>query len=259
MSFGGLSNYALAPDYMAGVALGLHRGQRFHQMVGYSADIDVVHLPTTLRPTPGMYVWPTAAVAVQVLSTSALDAAAGTGARTVRISGLDVAGVEIQEIVTLNGITPVNATLPFWRINQLLCLTAGSTGFNQGTITVRTVVGATSLFAIPPLMGRGQTCIYTVPAGHSAAIVDIALVSQEFSNATSFVAMHLYTRLASDPSPVWLSRLYVVTAVGNPNWIGQPRQLGVLPPLTDINFVVTGVGNNNNSASAFVSFLISEV
>lgn len=53
-----------------------------------------------------------------IVSTSAADAEAGTGIQTLDMHGLDIAGNPQQEIVTLNGVTPVSTVRTNWRFNQ---------------------------------------------------------------------------------------------------------------------------------------------
>lgn len=71
-------------------------------------------------------------------SSSALDTAAGTGARTVKITYFDATGAgPFTETVTLNGITSVNtvsSTICF--IEKMEITTVGATGANAGTITL---------------------------------------------------------------------------------------------------------------------------
>jgi len=74
---------------------------------------------------------------VAVLSSSVLDTSAGTGARTINVMGLDANYVLQSEIVTLNGVTPVNTVNTFIRVHSASIQTAGSGGVNAGTITVR--------------------------------------------------------------------------------------------------------------------------
>lgn len=79
---------------------------------------------------------PTSATTLGIASTSVNDTSAGTGARTLLITGLNSNYDEIQEVVTLNGQTEVNTTASFLRVNGANVLTTGSVGFNQGTIYI---------------------------------------------------------------------------------------------------------------------------
>ena len=89
-----------------------------------------------------------AAGVIKVSSANVNDTSAGSGARTVSISGLDSTYTPISETITLNGQTAVNTTLSYIRVTGLSVLTVG--GGNQsagiiyaGTGTVTTGVPAT--------------------------------------------------------------------------------------------------------------------
>lgn len=109
---------------------------------------DVVIAATTLtaiRRTA--YTEQTANFTGSIVSSSANDTAAGTGARTVLITWMNAAGTTVgAETVTLNGTTAVNlvtATKCF--IEHIEVLTAGSTGSNVGILTLWTGAGATGV------------------------------------------------------------------------------------------------------------------
>lgn len=71
-------------------------------------------------------------------STSVLDTAAGTGARTVKITYLTATGTgPFVETVTLNGITAVNTIASdICFIESLVVITVGTLGSNQGIVTL---------------------------------------------------------------------------------------------------------------------------
>lgn len=72
---------------------------------------------------------------LQISSTSNSDVLVGTGARTVKIAGLDSAWNPISETVIMLGQTPVLTVRTDWfRINKLTVTTAGSNSNNVGTV-----------------------------------------------------------------------------------------------------------------------------
>lgn len=119
-----------------------------------------------------LYVYPSAATAMKVSSTSANDNAAGTGAHTVLVAGLDANYNEISEIVTLTGQTPVLTTAVFLRVFRAYVVTAGVSNTAAGTIYIGDgVVTAgvpASVYAEIPF-GENQTlmAMWTVPAGYT--------------------------------------------------------------------------------------------
>ena len=121
----------------------------------------------------GTYVWQDAARSVEVLSSNTNDTAAGSGARTIEIQGLDADYNPLSEIVSLNGITAVDLTSQFLRIFRAKVLTVGSLGTNLGQLTVRVDAAGDTMAIIT--IGSGQTnmALYTVKAGHTAYIFNI--------------------------------------------------------------------------------------
>lgn len=80
--------------------------------------------------------WLDAAVTVSIASTDAGDTAAGDGARTVTVSGLDDDLLEIKTTATMNGTTPVVLPIDFRRTFRLRTATFGANGGNDGIIRV---------------------------------------------------------------------------------------------------------------------------
>lgn len=114
------------------------------------------------------YVQLTTGTALEVVSSSASDAAAGTGARTVKIEGLDGSYVPFSETVTLNGTTAVALVqTSVIAINKFFVVTAGSGLANAGTVDVRTVSGSTVKSRIqvqPESINIASEFVFTVPA-----------------------------------------------------------------------------------------------
>lgn len=113
------------------------------------------------------YVEPSAAAQRSIVSTSAGDAAAGAGARTVRITYYNNTGAgPFTEIVTMNGVTPVNTVATDIRfVEKMETVTVGTVGGgNLGTISLftgiggaGTVIGTIGFGTISPGSGDFQT------------------------------------------------------------------------------------------------------
>ena len=160
------------------------RGQvAFHETqfkFGFNPDID--DSLETIWAEGGLYSYLSAASVLKISSSSTDDTSAGTGARTITISGLDANYDEISESVTLNGQTAVNTTQSFLRVFRMIVNTAGSGGQNAGVIyagtgTVTSGVPANKYGTIA--VGDNQTlmCFWTVPRGYTAYLyqVDISM------------------------------------------------------------------------------------
>lgn len=112
---------------------------------------------------------------MEIFSSDAADAAAGTGARTVTIYNLlDDDGNLLDPVtVALNGTTPVelDATQTYSRASRVVVRTAGSGGVNAGTLTLRHVTTTANIFAVVPIgYNQSQIACYTVPKDHKLLI-----------------------------------------------------------------------------------------
>jgi hypothetical protein len=130
----------------------------------------------------GIYVYPASATVMKISSSSADDAAAGTGARTISIAGLDANYNEISETVILDGQTAVNTVNSYLRISRMFVVTAGSGATAAGTIyagtgTVTSGVPATVYGMIALGANQTQMTFWTVPAGYTLYLTGLFYTS----------------------------------------------------------------------------------
>lgn len=138
----------------------------------------------------GNYPFLAAAATLEVLSSSASDTAAGTGARTVLVSGLNSAYATISEVVTLNGVTPVSTVNQYLRVNLFTTTSSGSGEVNAGDITLRVAGGGTTQCIARAGYGFGRSAVFTVPAGFtffmSSAVFTVLSANGATVNVASF-------------------------------------------------------------------------
>lgn len=140
---------------------------------GYNADVDAAEEDMWI--VGGMYVFPAAAQRMEVVSSSTADAAAGTGALTVKIWYLTSAFVEKTEVVTLTGTVAVpTVATDIYRINAFRVLTAGAGGSAVGTIDIRHITLGTIFSRIAIGNTRARNSIYTVPVDKTLYITQIS-------------------------------------------------------------------------------------
>lgn len=117
-------------------------------------------------------------IQLQIVSTSANDAIAGTGVQKIRIKYYDSDSVAQQEIVEMNGTTPVNTTAT--DINRIECARAfqvGSGNVAAGIITVKDT-GATNLYSqIDANENFCPRCLHYAVPGSKSFVTDILISS----------------------------------------------------------------------------------
>lgn len=154
--------------------------------VGYVNTTAVTNVP--LRATT--YTEQAANFTGSVVSANAADAAAGTGARTLRITWMNAAGTVVgTENVTLNGTTAVNlVTTTKCFIEKIEVLTVGSGGTNAGILTLWTGAGGTGTAVGTVVAGDGRTywAHHYVVSGKTVNITGMTGLSNNSSNNTVF-------------------------------------------------------------------------
>ena len=163
------------PFYLA-VQQGKVPGYTMVNKFGYNSSIGSGAFET-IWETGNNYSWQSSAVTVDVVSDNANDDVAGTGARTLRIQGLDGSYNLAEETVDMDGTTTVTTTQTFLRVFRMSVETAGTSGNNVGNITV-TYTGGSDV-AATITAGNGQTlmCLYTIPANYTGYLLSMNISS----------------------------------------------------------------------------------
>lgn len=129
---------------------------------------DVVDFPLTNGRIPVL----AGTEALEVVSSSASDAAAGTGARTVRIAYIDADYALQSTVATLNGTTPValgdgvRARYIWW----MSSITVGSGTVAAGNIDLRTVAGSVVQERISTGKNQSLSARIMIPDGYTGYI-----------------------------------------------------------------------------------------
>jgi hypothetical protein len=140
-----------------------------------------------------------AAETLQVSSSDADDTAAGTGARTILLEGLDTNKAELTETVTLNGASSVETTNAFFRLSRVSVITAGTSLTNEGLISVKDNADVVTLGQIVAGRGQSQMAFWTVPADRTAFVKQI--FAGESNNKK--VTVRLYSRDTTVTDAAW--------------------------------------------------------
>ena len=157
-------------DWIINISAGAVDGTGYIEKFGMNVDVD--NDKETIWDGGGIYTYIETAETLTVTSDDPQDNPTGTGARTVEIQGMNQAGEVVIETVDV-GATTIGA---FKRVFRVKVITVGTSGVNEGTISITSDDTSTVLAIIgvdgtgANAAGRGQTfmALYTVPAGKTA-------------------------------------------------------------------------------------------
>lgn len=220
---------------------------------GYNQDIDTTE--ESVWPDGGTVPHITTATVMKVSSTSANDTSAGTGARTVYISGLDGNYNVVSETVTLNGQTEVNTTNSYLAINDMQVMSVGSGGHNDGAINIGTgVVTAGVPAVLHDLIGATfnsrTTGHYTVPAGYTGYMMQGQFSAGQASGSTSVTGKLKITGTDN------ITRVGAIVTLNNGVADYQFELPFVIPEKTCVGATAVGSSANNSVSSMFIICLI---
>ena len=175
-------------DYADMVAIGRVDGVAPFRKFGYCLSRSTSPLP--IWPLNTDYTFPTTAATLSIASADTNDTAAGTGARSVTVFGLDADFLDVTETIALSGTTPVVTTNSFIRVNRVIVSTVGTYGgSNAGVITLTHGGTAATIAMIPATGTYTQQLIYTVPANKTFVVtqVNVSVASTKGADILYFV------------------------------------------------------------------------
>jgi hypothetical protein len=173
MAITSITQRGTTEDFGLQVARGQIPYHKSNFKFGFNADVD--DALETVWSKGGLYAYLSSATALYISSSSTNDTVAGTGARTVKVSGLDSDYDEVSVTVNMNGQSGVSLGT-FTRVNRIEVLTAGSGGANAGNLHVGSeaspTVGVPATTYAYVNAGDNQTlmALWTVPRNYTAYV-----------------------------------------------------------------------------------------
>ena len=153
-------------DFKYRVAQGEVTGATTWNKFGYNADVDAASGEEVIASFGGTFSIMTSADTLDVVSDSAQDGVAGTGALTILITGIDANYLTQTETVTMNGITAVTTVNTWLGVNRVVVLSSGTNDSNVGTITIDDTSGTVGTQAeLPPDGSVTQQLIFHTQIG----------------------------------------------------------------------------------------------
>lgn len=209
---------------------------------GRNDAVSTSHVPVSLGAN---YRTPLAATALEIVSTSANDVAAGSGARVISVLGLDENFNEVTEEVTLNGTTAVALSNSYLRIFRAYVKESGTyatqlAGSHAGDITIRETGGGDAWCVIngSSSFPKGQTQIgaYTIPAGKIGYVSSLSITSESSKPADILFFQRQNADDVAEPYDAMRLQIEFDGVVGSfsPVW---KVPIGPFPAKTDIGFL----------------------
>ena len=233
---------------------------------GENPSIDIGSVPEHAWAFGGTYVYPQAAETVLVVAGgNANDTAAGSGARTIVVSGLDQNWTEASETITLAGASASSATTTtFIRVFRVFVDTCGTySGNNTGNIEVQTSTTGDTVAYIVAGAGQSKIGLYTVPSGKTAYLSTISVAVNRSGGASTNASIDMRQRRNADTvaAPFTPFRVFqtIGAELGNTSTVRFDVPLE-FPARTDIDAVVTFVSANSTAVKcAFDLILVDDV
>jgi len=196
------------------------------------------------------------AVSMEVVSNSANDTAAGTGARTVTVSYLDSAYTARTAVLSMNGLTPVAVPLPVMRVNSLRVSTSGTFGAsNAGALSVRLAGGLGATYAyLRAGNGLARSSLYTVPTGQTFDIYSMVLAINRVDTQDRWATFALCIQ---DAAGNLIKGIELPASTSTPY---RQENLDVpsvvVPATSDVWFRCESVSQNNTNVTAAIAGIV---
>ena len=248
-------------EYLFNVARGLVPGQETVVMRG--------HRPTQASADGVVDVWEVAgdldylasAETQEITSTDAADAApAGNGMRTALVLGVSGTGAAISEVVEMDGMNDVTTVNSYLRVNFLVGLTAGSVGWNVGTISATATTAATVQCQMDAIQSISHNSQYTVPLGKTLFIMQAELNVGKIGGGGLPVADFMVVARAGGPGAPFIQLFdkKLDAAVGNELDVMLPFPAAQAIARTDLKFRMSTDTNGTEVRTRLYGILIDD-
>ncbi len=242
-------------DFLANVSMGNY-GQSLDFINKFGENpVLAINVEEDIITQGGLYPFALAAEKISIASTDATDTSAGTGARSIIISGLDENFNRIRETIITNGVTPVLSQETYIRVFRVFVDDVGVGGVNNGALSVIGVDVPTNTYATI-LAGCGQTlmAIYTIPVGFTGYMVGYSFGITKTTPASADVK--IFTR---EFEKSWrIRRFKSVSAQGKNTDLTDFNFFIKLPEKSDVRLTASASANNTGVHGGFDILLIKQ-
>jgi len=216
----------------------------FQRKFGYQADVDAAQDITDVDSTSTVY--PTVAFQTEVLG-GARDMVDSSGVHTIQCEGLDINGIELTEVATLNAVTPVVLANSYYRMNRMFILNTSETNLQNSYAIIARHTGSATLAMISPLKGQTQQTLFTMPAGVNG---NVKKISCSGGRIAAFVIVAGTVELqVKEPDCGWRSK-WISTFANDDAAHERFGGDGIgIPAMSDVRMRVTAINTTNVAVS----------
>jgi hypothetical protein len=232
------------------VAAGTMPGISVHRIHGTNPA--VASTTTPVWPGVGQYPYVDRSRTILVYSDDADDTYRGTGARLVRIVGLDAKHEVQMEDIALRGTTPVPTLGDYTHLYGASVMKAGSRAGTAGLITFECSLTNADVGYIAAPDNRMNNAVFTVPAHTNAYLFDF-----HFNLADANQSVNIGIRHTSpvEENRVWIEVFDdIITPDGHVEEILTVPYF--IPPFTDIELVASKSGGVANEVQANATLVL---
>ena len=240
---------------------------------GYNDDIDTATTPETIWEQGGKYTYSDVINLDPFLGDDDIDRVSSSNVNDTQqiiIYGLDKEGKEVEQVVQLQGQTPVNLTTKLWRCYRIINDASGNLqgetdGDTNGTVYVYTDNATVTLGVPSPnetiraiMTDNNQTemAVYTVPANCTGYLFkgQVGMARSQGGTAT-------FKYFSRRVGKVFNNKFTgEISSSGNSIFKDSRSFPDKIPPLTDIEIRISSVSNNDTGVFAtFDILLVKEV
>lgn len=204
-------------------------------------------------PVSGNMTYLTSPAAIELISSSVNDTAAGTHCQSVKIFGLDGNYDLIEDTIATNGTSASTATTQtYLRVYRAYCVEVGAYGnTNAGNITIRVSGAGSTQSYIVAGDGQSLTSHYTIPRGYTGYGMDVhsSVASNKYTDIT-----FLYRVNATGSTPAWRTAAAFegVNAGNDYTYWGMVQ----FPEKTDIRAVSDPAAVNTGASVDYIILLV---
>src|SRR3990172_2725974 len=244
-------NISAPQDFKVVALMGVVQGVTPIIISAHAGSIQTVNVPVTIGFNNLLQPFAAAAESWEIVSSSAADTAAGTGARTVLVEYLDATFTTRYVTVALNGLTAVPLAANCFRHQSSKTQTAGSGRVNAGLILIRVAGGGASRGLIDALHSASKQASFTVPANFTGYIQSTQFVVSKANGPGVTCTISFVTR-----SPNGVDTIELKGVIGEPGVdLNIPTGIPIYEKTT-IEYIVTSVSANDVDVLALTGVLL---